>query len=61
MVKQGAKGGFVVTTSDFTTSAKEYCDGLNIKLINGEELVEIWAKSLETEVEMAKGFVPQPV
>lgn len=30
MVKQGAVGGYVVTTSDFTSNARIYAEGLNI-------------------------------
>lgn len=46
IVKQQAKGGYVVTTSDFTTGAKKYVDGLNITLINGSQLVELWLQGL---------------
>jgi restriction system protein len=45
MVKQGAKGGFVVTTSTFTDNAIAYAEDLNIELIDGEKLVEYWAAS----------------
>ncbi|MEN1985378.1 restriction endonuclease [Paenibacillus hubeiensis] len=30
MVKQGAVGGYVVTTSEFTSNARKYAEGLNI-------------------------------
>lgn len=46
MVKQGAAGGFVVTTSDFTGNAKKYAEDLNIQLIDGSMLVELWTYSL---------------
>ncbi|WBL16787.1 restriction endonuclease [Sutcliffiella sp. NC1] len=42
MVKQGASKGYVVTTSDFTENARWYADGLNIDLITGTDLVEMW-------------------
>lgn len=44
MVKQGAVGGYVVTTSDFTSGARSYAQGLNIELINGRQLVELWLR-----------------
>ncbi|MCA1031227.1 restriction endonuclease [Bacillus timonensis] len=47
MIKQQAKGGFVVTTSDFTDKAKSYAKGLNIELIKGTQLVEYWIQGLE--------------
>ncbi|GLH62405.1 restriction endonuclease [Parageobacillus sp. G301] len=47
MVKRGAKGGFVVTTSGFTENAREYAKGLNIELIDGVKLVEYWLEGLE--------------
>lgn len=46
MVKQGAAGGFVVTTSDFTSKAVKYAEGLNIDLIDGNKLVELWTYAL---------------
>lgn len=47
MLKQGAKGGFVVTTSDFTAHAKKYAQDLDIELINGPQLIELWAAALK--------------
>ncbi|MFB9327438.1 restriction endonuclease [Paenibacillus aurantiacus] len=38
MMKQGAVGGYVVTTSDFTTNARIYARGLKIELINGRQI-----------------------
>lgn len=58
MIKQKAKRGFVVTTSQFTNSAKSYVEGLNIDLIDGMELIEIWAKSLQVDKEKASKFIP---
>jgi restriction system protein len=55
MVKQKAKGGFVVTTSTFKESAREYAKELNIILINGIQLAEMWAKTVE---EKKKTFEP---
>ncbi|MEC5425886.1 restriction endonuclease [Virgibacillus sp. C22-A2] len=50
MIKRGAKGGYVVTTSDFTSSAKEYARELNIELIDGIQLVNYWLESIESKV-----------
>ncbi|MDY0404328.1 restriction endonuclease [Virgibacillus sp. 179-BFC.A HS] len=50
MVKRGAKGGYVVTTSDFTSAAKEYANGLDITLINGTQLVTYWLETMESKV-----------
>ncbi|MGI6421825.1 MAG: restriction endonuclease [Syntrophomonadaceae bacterium] len=47
MNRQQAKGGYVVTTSDFTVHARKYAEGLNIMLINGPQLVALWLKGLE--------------
>lgn len=51
MVKQNAAGGYVVTTSKFTSNAYEYANGLNIELINGNQLVELWLQHLEDKRE----------
>ena len=47
MTKQKARGGYVVTTSDFTPHARKYAEGLDIMLINGSQLVELWMQGLE--------------
>lgn len=51
MVKENAKGGFVVTTSGFTEDAKKYNFSLNIELIDGTKLVEYWISGLEKQME----------
>lgn len=63
MVKQNAKRGFVITTSDFTKGALKYTDKLhpNVELINGEQFVQIWAEALEKEVQAGKDLVPGTV
>lgn len=48
ILKQDAQGGFVATTSDFNTKAKQYAENLGIELINGAQLVDMWAASLRT-------------
>ncbi|HPZ89733.1 MAG: restriction endonuclease [Firmicutes bacterium] len=47
MLKQGAKGGFVVTTSDFTPQARKYAQDLAIDLINGPRLIDLWVSALK--------------
>lgn len=42
MVKQGAVGGYVISVRDFEQSAKKHVEGINIQLINGKELVNMW-------------------
>lgn len=50
MVKEDAKGGFVVTTSQFTEPAKKYNEVLNIELIDGMKLVEYWLEGLQKQI-----------
>ena len=47
MIKDGAKGGYVITTSDFTLSARRYAEGLDIELINGIQLATYWLETLD--------------
>ncbi len=47
MIKQGAAGGYVITTSEFTSNAYMYAEGLNIDLINGKQVVELWLDYLD--------------
>jgi restriction system protein len=61
MVKQGAKGGYVVTTASFTKAAKEYARGLNIELIDGVKLVELWIEALQSAEEEIKDIIPQTI
>lgn len=42
MVKQNISQGYVVTTSNFTENARSYAQGLQIDLITGTDLVEMW-------------------
>lgn len=50
MVKQNATGGYFITTSGYTKAAKEYAEGLNIKLINGVQLVDYWLETVDNTV-----------
>lgn len=60
IVKQGAVGGYVVTTSNFTSNARNYAEGLDIELINGTQLVELWLEHLETKNERVTVLNPIP-
>ncbi|WP_283936273.1 restriction endonuclease [Paenibacillus odorifer] len=51
-------GGYVVTTGKFTHNAYTHAEGLDIELINGNQLVELWLKHLETKSESANGLSP---
>lgn len=50
MIKQEAKGGYVVTTGDFTDAAKDYAKGINIEIINGVQLVDYWLEKMDSTV-----------
>jgi restriction system protein len=58
MVKQGAEGGYVITTGSFTPAAKSYAEGLNIELIDGVNLVELWLAGLEKAEHEIKQILP---
>lgn len=49
IVKQNADGGYVITTSSFTKHAKEYAKNLNVELIDGIKLVELWLEGIEIQ------------
>ncbi|MGD7025251.1 restriction endonuclease [Rossellomorea vietnamensis] len=59
MVKRGASGGYVVTTGSFTPKAKEYASGLNIELIEGVNLVDLWLASIEGTEQEIKDIMPE--
>jgi len=50
MVKQNAKGGYIITTGGFSKAAQEYARGLDIDLVNGIELVDYWLETMESTV-----------
>lgn len=61
MIKQGAEGGYIINTGSFTKAAKEYAKGLNIELIDGMKLVEIWLEGLENTEQEVKDIIPNYV
>ncbi|MBM7587932.1 restriction system protein [Bacillus pakistanensis] len=58
MVKRGAVGGYVITTGSFTPSAREYAEGLNIELVEGVKLVELWLEGLENAEQEIRDVIP---
>lgn len=46
MIKQGAVGGFLVTTSSYYENVIEYAKGLKIERVDGEKFVELWLNAL---------------
>ncbi|MGP7819775.1 restriction endonuclease [Niallia sp. 01092] len=59
IIKRNAKGGYVITTGSFTSSAKEYAKELNIELIDGVRLVELWITSLSNAEQEIKKMTPE--
>src|SRR5690625_1326129 len=59
VVKKGAKAGYVITTSSFTSAAKEYAEQLDIELIDGVKLVELWLSSLMNVEQEIKQSLPE--
>jgi restriction system protein len=41
MAARGAAGGFVVTSGQFTSDAKEFAAGRNVELIEGKQLLSM--------------------
>lgn len=56
--KTGAEGGYVITTSSFTSAARQYAEGLSIELIDGVKLVELWLCGLENTEQKIKKELP---
>ncbi|GEL77816.1 restriction endonuclease [Tenuibacillus multivorans] len=50
MIKNEAKGGYVITTGSFTDAAQKYAQDLNIQLIDGITLVDYWLEGMESTV-----------
>ncbi|MEH7387810.1 restriction endonuclease [Bacillus sp. JJ1521] len=59
MIKRGAKGGYVITTGSFTSSAKEYAESLNIELIDGVRLVELWLDGVSNTEQKIRNLNPE--
>lgn len=61
MIKMGAKGGYVITTSSFTPAARQYAEGLDIELIDGVKLVDLWLSGLVNVEHEIKKLLPEYV
>jgi len=59
MVKRNAKGGYVVTTGSFTPAAKVYAKGINVELIDGVKLVDIWLASVNNAEQEIRKITPE--
>ncbi|HZG76842.1 MAG TPA: restriction endonuclease [Paenibacillus sp.] len=58
VVKDGADGGCVATTSTFTSAAAEYANAVGIELLDGNDLLELWEEAIEYRRSAARDFVP---
>ncbi|BFH64545.1 restriction endonuclease [Paenibacillus azoreducens] len=47
---------YVITTSDFTSNAYTYAQGLNIDLINGKQVVDLWLDFLDAKRDQIDGL-----
>ncbi|OOR22726.1 MULTISPECIES: restriction endonuclease [Bacillus] len=47
IAKREAKGGYVVSTGGFSKNAKKYAEELNVQLIDGSRLAEMYMESIE--------------
>ncbi len=56
LIQQQAQGGYVITTSNFTTQAYEYAKNLEIELINGKQLVTYWLQAMDHAIYEKKPF-----
>jgi restriction system protein len=61
MVKREAIGGYVITTGSFTNNARRYAEGLNIELIDGVKLVDLWLDGLENAEQEIKDIIPEHI
>ncbi|TDL82079.1 restriction endonuclease [Peribacillus frigoritolerans] len=59
MIKTGANGGYVITTGSFTSSARKYAEGLDVELIDGIKLVDLWIAGLENEEQEIRHVLPE--
>ncbi|MDQ8735101.1 restriction endonuclease [Paenibacillus sp. LHD-38] len=51
MVKQDAEGALVVTTSSFSQEAIRYAKEVNVRLIDGEQFLDMWLQSINITLE----------
>lgn len=51
MIKQNANAAVVITTSSFSQEAIKYASEVNVRLIDGEQFLDMWLKSITITVE----------
>lgn len=57
MIKQNAECALVVTTSSFSQEAIKYANEVNVRLIDGEQFLDMWLQSINITVEeIGEGF-----
>ncbi|WP_228027585.1 restriction endonuclease [Bacillus fonticola] len=61
MIKQDAKGGYVISTAGFTNAAREYAKDVSIQLVDGMKLAEWWLEARAVSEEDVKAIIPQLV
>ncbi len=58
IVRDGAEGGCVVTTSAFTEAAADYAKAVDIELIDGDALLDMWEDALAYKKAAARELIP---
>jgi len=61
VVKDGAEGGCVVTTSTFTAAAVSYAKAVNVELVDGDGLLELWEDALAMKKASARELIPDAI
>jgi restriction system protein len=56
MVRMGAGGGFVVTTSTFNDGAVSYAESVGIELWDGEQFLDMWMETVRAHEEEGDRF-----
>lgn len=59
MAARGAAGGFVVTSGTFTSDAREFAAGLNVKLIDGPRLFGLIQQAKASLTRGSRGVAPE--
>lgn len=47
LIQEQAQGGYVITTSDFTSHTYQYAKNLEVELINGKQLATAWLDAMD--------------
>ena len=59
IIKKRAAGGYVITAGTFAPNAINYAKGLNIELIDGMALADLWLASLKKAEKEMNSIMPQ--